>query len=436
MRQSLSEIIQFPDKLQFLFQPARYKVAWGGRGAAKSWGFARALLLLGVQKSLRVLCVRELQSSIEDSVYKLLKDQIVALGLSGQYDVLKTQIRGPGGTEFNFEGIRHNADKIKSYEGIDICWVEEAHKVTKSSWEILVPTIRKNDSEIWVSFNPELETDETYIRFVKNTPTNSVIIKMSWRDNPWFPEVLMQEMLDCKARDYDTYLHVWEGHCKSMLEGAVYAEQLRDAKAEDRITKVPWERMVAVDTFWDLGRSDMTSIWFAQVVGFEYRVLDFYENRLKELEHYVQVCQARGYTFGTCWLPHDAKAKRLGTKRSIEEQLRGKLGHTKIVPNLSIADGIAAARTIFPNCWIDQEKCSDGLQALSHYRYKIIEEDDTLSKVPVHDWTSHAADAFRYMGIALKSPHKSQVGEKLLQAAKQVLHLDRTPDYNPTGWMQ
>ena len=429
--------IQFPDKLQFLFKPARYKVAWGGRGAAKSWGFARALLLLGLQRPLRVLCVRELQSSIEDSVYKLLKDQIAAMGLSGQYDVLKTQIRGPNGTEFNFEGIRHNADKIKSYEGIDVCWVEEAHKVTKSSWEILVPTIRKADSEIWVSYNPELETDETYIRFNKNTPTNAIVVKMSWRDNPWFPEVLKQEMLDCKARDYDTYLHVWEGHTKSMLEGAVYAEQLRDAKADGRMTKVPWERSVGVDTFWDLGRSDMTSIWFAQVVGFEYRILNFYENRLKDVDHYIQECQKTGYTFGTCWLPHDAKAKRLGMKRSIEEQLRGKLGHVRIVPNLRLADGIAAARLVFPNCWFDQEKCADGLQALSHYRYEIVEKDDTLSRVPVHDWTSHAADAFRYLSIALRSPQKSTVLKNLENAAKKaVLKFTPGPGHNSTSWMR
>src|SRR5882724_11269280 len=180
--------IDFPSKLQFLFQAARYKVAHGGRGGAKSWGFARAILLIGVQRKIRVLCVRELQNSIQDSVHKLLKDQIEAMGLSGEYDVLQSVIKHKwNGTEINFEGIRNNVNKIKSYEGIDICWAEEADKITGSSWEILIPTIRKNGSEIWVTFNPNLETDATYQRFVVDPPEASIVVQINWRDNPWFP---------------------------------------------------------------------------------------------------------------------------------------------------------------------------------------------------------------------------------------------------------
>src|SRR5262249_44110905 len=154
----------------YLFRPKRYKVLYGGRYGMKSWGAARALLMLGTQKPLRILCARELQNSIKDSVHKLLSDQIEILGLREFYDIQQTSIKGVNGTEFSFEGIRHNISKIRSYEGIDICWVEEAVLVSSTSWETLIPTIRKEGSEIWMTFNPELEQDETYKRFVKDPP--------------------------------------------------------------------------------------------------------------------------------------------------------------------------------------------------------------------------------------------------------------------------
>ena len=191
----------FPAPLQCLFQPKRTKVLWGGRGAGRSWGVARALLLIGSERAIRVLCVRELQNSISESVHKLLADQIVALGLEAFYDVQVGRIIGRNGTTFAFEGIKNNTSKIKSYEGIDRCWVEEANKVSRSSWEVLIPTIRKEGSEIWLTFNPELDTDYTYQRFVMSPSEQSVVVKMTWRDNPWFPDVLKAEMEDLKARD-------------------------------------------------------------------------------------------------------------------------------------------------------------------------------------------------------------------------------------------
>ena len=161
---------KFPDALSFLFQPSRYKVAYGGRGAAKSWAMARALIIKGAEKQIRVLCAREFQSSIQDSVHKLLSDQILALGLEAFYVIEKSTIKGLNGTTFGFEGIRNNVKELKSYEGADICWAEEAANVSKSSWEVLIPTIRREGSEIWISFNPELDTDETYKRFVLKPP--------------------------------------------------------------------------------------------------------------------------------------------------------------------------------------------------------------------------------------------------------------------------
>lgn len=207
---------EFPAKLKFLFEPARYKVAYGGRGGAKSWGFARALLLQAYWKPLRILCAREYQNSITESVHQLLREQVVALGLDGHYDVLASEIRGKNGSLFAFAGLKTDPNKIKSAEGFDRCWVEEAEKVSDESWDKLIPTIRKADSEIWISFNPHLMTDATYRRFVINPPGEAVVVPISYKDNPWFPEVLEKERLEMQERDPEAYRHIWEGHCLSV----------------------------------------------------------------------------------------------------------------------------------------------------------------------------------------------------------------------------
>lgn len=203
--------ILFPRKFQPLFKPARYKVAYGGRGSAKSWNIARALLTMAHNRPIRVLCGRELQTSIKDSVHRLLCDQIEIMGLGGHFSTINNEVRGINGSLFIFEGLRHNINKIKSLEGIDYAWIEEAEKVSEESWEVLVPTIRKENSEIWVSFNPAQETDPTYQRFIINTPPDTILINVSWRDNPWFPEVLRKEKDYLASVDPDAYAHVWEG---------------------------------------------------------------------------------------------------------------------------------------------------------------------------------------------------------------------------------
>lgn len=400
---------QFPQKLEFLFKPKRYKIAYGGRGGSKSWGFARALLILGAQKPLRVLCARETQKSIADSVYKLLCDQIEALGLQDFYAVTKTNIVGLNGTEFTFAGIRQSSvADIKSYEGCDICWVEEAQLVSKHSWEILIPTIRKDGSEIWISFNPDLETDETYKRFVLTPPTESEVVKINWRDNPWFPDVLRQEMEDLKARDVDSYEHVYEGACKQVVEGAIYRTELVQAEKDGRMCRVPYDASKPVDTFWDLGFGDNTSIWFAQSIGFEFRIIDFESGTLKDLGWYLKQLQSRPYVYGADCLPHDAQAHSLAAGgRTIEQMMRAAGRNVKIVRKLSIADGIAAVRAIFNRCWFDADKCADGIQALRHYRYDFDEDLGTYKKEPRHDWASHPADAFRYLAVSIKESSHS-----------------------------
>lgn len=410
--------VEFPEKLKCLFVPQRYKIFYGGRGGAKSWGIARALLLLGTQRPLRILCARELQKAIKDSVHQLLSDQIKSLGLHKQYEILATEIKGTNGTRFFFEGLRHNVSNIKSYEGADICWVEEAHAVSKGSWDVLIPTIRKEGSEIWISFNPELEDDETYKRFVLHPPKDSFSIKVGFEDNPWFPDVLRREMEELKTRDFDSYLHVWCGHCRQMLDGAIYADELRAAKEQGRITSVPVDQAKPVDVFFDLGWADCTSIWFVQTVGKEIRTVDFYQNQLQKLQHYIQVMQNKGYVYGHIHLPHDATHGQLSGK-NVEQTVRGLGFKVKIVDKLRIEQGIQAARTLFPSLWFDEGRCSDGLTALRKYRYDVDPNTGAFSKSPLHDENSHAADAFRYLAVGYSPPRQKHT----------------TPRPASSGWM-
>ncbi len=213
--------VTFSDKFQGLFVPARYKIYYGGRGSGKSWACGRGLIIIGAQKKVRVLCAREIQNSIADSVHKLLCEQIDALGLGYFYRITKSSIIGLNGTEFMFSGLRINTQELKSKEGIDICWVEEAQAVSDESWSILIPTIRKEESEIWATFNPIDDTDPTYQRFVVNPPPNSIVQKVSWRDNPWFPDVLRKEMEYLKRVNYDSYLHIWEGETLTISEATI-----------------------------------------------------------------------------------------------------------------------------------------------------------------------------------------------------------------------
>jgi len=223
--QTVDAEVQIPEAFGFLFDPPlgdlRYRVAYGGRGSAKSWQFARALLLHGAQYKLRILCAREYQSSIKDSVHKLLSDQIDILGLSDFYTIQQTGIFGANGTEFLFKGMRRDVAEIKSTEGIDICWVEEAEAVSTESWRVLIPTIRKPQSEIWVSFNPAYATDPTYKKFITETVHRSIVKQVGFKDNPWLPDVLVEEAAELLKQDPEAYANVWEGEPWTRSEAEV-----------------------------------------------------------------------------------------------------------------------------------------------------------------------------------------------------------------------
>jgi phage terminase large subunit len=400
---------EFPEKLACLFEPSRYKVLYGGRGGAKSWGIARALLILGAKSPLRILCAREFQTSIKDSVHKLLCDQIEALGLLGFYEITQATIRGKNGTEFAFAGLRNNISNIKSFEGVDICWCEEAQSVSRLSWNVLIPTIRKAGSSIWVSFNPELETDETYQRFVLKPPADCVVVKVNWSDNPWFPETLRLEKDALKERDIESYNTVWEGICRQTVDGAIFAREMQMAELQGRITTVNYDPSKPVHAVFDLGWSDSTAIWFLQFVGMETRLIRYLEDSQRTISHYMSEMQKFGYVYDTLWLPHDAQNQTLAAAgRSIEDIVRSAGYKVSIIPRVPIPDSINAARTIFPNCWFDREAAADGISCLRHYRYDVDPETGGFSKQPLHDHYSHGADAFRYIGLMVNEPRKAK----------------------------
>lgn len=394
-----------PAALEPLFTPNRYKITYGGRGGSKSWSIARALLIMGAQRPLRVLCAREFQSSIADSVHKLLSDQVFDLGLGKYYTTEKATIYHVNGTEFRFAGIKTNIGAIKSFEGIDICWVEEAANVSHASWMTLIPTIRKDGSEIWISFNPELESDETYQRFVVNPPPGAIVIKIGWQDNPWFPETLRLEKDDLAARSIDDYLHIYGGECKHALDGAVFAKELRDASTNGRITSVPYIQSKPVETFWDLGKRDMTSIWFAQTIGHEFHIIDFYEKCGEHISHFIKYLQEKPYAYACHWLPHDADHDLLASKRTIKQQMQAVFSSVRTIEVTKKATQIEAGRSVFGQCWFDQAKTADGVQHLRHYQFEIDPETRQRSKEPLHDEHSHAADAFMTLAMSMREPN-------------------------------
>ena len=391
-------MIQFPDKLRPLFEPHRYKVAYGGRGGAKSWGFARALLVKGAERPLRILCTREIQKSIKDSVHKLLSDQIQALGLGQFYEVQATIIKGANGTEILFAGLSDlTAESIKSFEGVDIVWCEEAQAISKRSWDILVPTIRKDGSEIWISMNPELDTDETWTRFVVSPPPSSAVIEINYPDNPWFPPVLEQERLHAKATmpkaDYE---NIWEGKCRAAAEGAIYADEVTAMVASGRFCEVPYDPALKVHVIWDLGWNDSMSLILAQRHLSALRVIEYLEDSFKTLDWWSSELKERRYNWGKLWLPHDGAHGDYKTGKSAKQLLEALNWEVDIVPKQPVETGIRSARMALPQTYIDRNRAGRLMECLRRYR-RGIPVNTGEPGTPVHDEFSHGADAYRYL---------------------------------------
>lgn len=389
--------IKFPDKLSFLFRTARYKVARGGRGSGKSWGYARALLLAGAQRVERVLCTREIQKSIKQSVHQLLRDQIAALGLSSFYEVLETEIRGRNGTRFFFAGLSdQTADSIKSFEGCTKVWVEEAQTVSDRSWRILIPTIRAENSEIWVTYNPELDTDATHQRFVMRPPHDCISVLMNFEDNPWFPDVLEKERLTCLAQDPEGYKNIWGGECKPAVTGAIYYNEV--ASAESRIVNVPYDPLLKVHVVLDLGWNDAMAISLVQRQSSEVRVVEYFEDSHKTLDHYSSVLKAKNLNWGKLYLPHDGRHRDFKTGKSAEEIMTALGWEVAITPSMSIEDGIRLTRMTFNRIWFNQPKTERLIECVKRYRRQI-NAATREAGAPLHDEFSHGADNLRYVCI-------------------------------------
>ena len=411
---------EFPDKLEFLFKPARYKVLHGGRGSAKSWGIARALLIHAAQRPLRVLCTREVQKSIKDSVHRLLSDQIQALGLGWFYEILETEIRGPNGSLFLFAGLaQHTVESIKSYEGVDRVWIEEAQVVTKRSWDVLLPTIRKEGSEVWLSLNPDMETDETYQRFVSNPPPDAVVVQMNWRDNPWFPEVLEKERQETLRRDQSNYENIWEGKPKLVSEGAIYKEEIERLVSESRIRLVPYDPVLSVHTVWDLGWNDAMTIGFFQRSGAEVRCIDYIEDSHRTLDWYVAQIDKRPWRWGTDFIPHDGRSRNFQTGKSTEEALQAMQRNVVVLPALDIEEGIKATRMMFPRVYFDTDKTKRLVECLKRYQ-RAINQTTREPMGPLHDEYSHGADMFRYAAMAVEQMGNAEKA-KPIDYRKRVL---------------
>lgn len=395
--------IEIPSAYKELFKPHRFKVYHGGRGGAKSESVARALLIEGAQQKMTILCAREFQKSIKESVYQLLKEIITNNPVfSSFYEVLNSEIRGKNGTLFLFAGLHHNIENIKSIPNIKKCWVEEAETVSDHSWDVLIPTIRGEGSEIIITFNPDIFDSPTYQRFVVSPPSFAHVQKVSYRDNPYFPAVLEQERAECERTNPLKYDNIWEGNPKAAVEGAIFANELQAATDQERIRSVPYDPKYPVHTFWDLGHSDQTAIWFIQIVGFEYRVLRYYANSQQKMHHYIHYLQQLEYNYGTHYLPHDATHEQLGQESTIKQQAEDALGSVEVVPRVLMkANAIEQARVIFPLCYFDLALCRDGLAALRRYAYRYDIENGKISKDPEHTIYSHGADALQTFGTAM-----------------------------------
>jgi phage terminase large subunit len=394
--------VNIPETLQCFLEPNRYKVAYGGRGSGKSWTIAQLLVIQAYSKPTRILCAREIQRSISDSVIQLLSDTIDRMGLTSFFEVQKTQILAENGSRFIFEGLRSNVTKIKSMEGLDLVWVEEAESVTFTSWETLIPTMRKAGSEIWVSFNPRDEMDDTYQRFVIEPPPEAKVVMINWQDNPWFPEELRKEKDHLKKKDDNLYQWIWEGKPVANHDGAYWQKHIN----QKQILDFPIEGSKSVHTFWDLGVSDDMTIWFMQVVGTELRFIHSFSDYGEGLDYYVNYLHEfrakHKIVFGDHWAPHDISVRELTTGKSRLETAKSMGIEFKKVPNIPIEDGINAVRQILPRCWFNQSMTQEGLKALKGYRREFDEVRGVFKKNPLHNWASHYADAFRYFAVAFK----------------------------------
>lgn len=383
-----------PKVQRVLGQRSRYKVLEGGRGGGKSTPTADILATRAANEKLRILCTREMQNSIRDSVHRLLVDRINALELTPFFNIQKENITSLAGSEFIFKGLRHNISEIKSMEGIDICWCEEAEKISKDSWDVLIPTIRKEGSEIWVTFNPEDEKSATYQRFIKNPPPDCLHAHVTWKDNKMFPEVLRKEMEYDRRVDYEKYLHVWEGQVKRYGEAVIFKNKFR---VEEFETPVGTRFYFGAD--WGFS-NDPTVLGRMFIIGNKlYIDREFYAVgvEINELERaFDTVSESRKWKI-------TADSERPDTISYMRQKGFNCVGATK--GKGSVEDGIQFLRG-FEEIII-HPRCRGAIDNFSNYKWKQDRISGEILPIPA-DGSDHWPDTARYAledFIKAKEPH-------------------------------
>lgn len=410
-------IVDAPDKLLPLLQPARYKAAYGGRGGAKSHFFAEQIIIRCYARKTRVACIREVQATIKDSVRQLLVDKIQKLGLGEEFDCLETEIRCKrNGSLIVFKGMQaYNAQNIKSLEDFDIAWVEEAQTLSETSLRLLRPTIRKDGSELWFSWNPRHESDAVD-KFFRggNPPANSVIREVNWNDNPWFPDVLREEKDTDYANDPEVAENVWGGGYELITEAAYYAKYVSKAEKESRVGFFPYNPKLPVLTSWDIGVDDYTAVWFWQEDGFNVTAIDYYEvsgdgaeqivaaalpelipNEDKKHAALQELGRDAPFNYGNHFFPHDVMNREWGAGAKSRFQTLRELGVKPI--HVGAQQGpeerINALRAMFPCIrFHDTKRVKLGLSRLRRYSRKKNQLTGIYTGI-LHDENSHGADA-------------------------------------------
>lgn len=392
-----------------LLEPARYKGAWGGRGSGKSQFFADLLVATAIRKpGFRGLCCREVQKSLKESAKRLIETKIEAHGLGSLFEVQEAQIKTPGGGLIVFAGLQdHTSESIKSYEGFDVAWVEEAQTVSDRSLNLLRPTIRAPGSELWFSWNPRRAVDavDMMLRGAE-LPTNASVVRANWNDNPWFPTELEQERQDCLRQQPDQYEHIWEGDYVTVSAGAYFARHLATARQEGRMTQLPVNPTLGLKAYWDIGVRDATAIWIVQFSGHTVHVLDYYEAVGQDLAAHLNWLRSSGYEAAECVLPHDGAKADAFTAIRFEDHISAAGFRVRTIPNQgrgAAMKRIETARKLFPAIWFNEAKCEAGLAALGWYHEKR-DEHRNIGLGPEHDWASHGADAFGLMCCDYEEP--------------------------------
>ena len=459
--------VDFPAKLGPLFrEPRRYKGAFGGRGGAKSHFFAEMAVLKAFLESKRIVCIREVQNTIRDSVRQLLIDKIQKFGLGSFFEVLDSEIKGQNGSLIIFKGMQsYNAESIKSLEGFDIAWVEEAQSLSDVSLRMLRPTIRNEGSEIWFTWNPRHDTDavDKFLRGV-NKPSDALVVEVNWQDNPWLPEVLKKELDADYAADPEMAEHVWGGGYEIVSEGSYYARALIGAERDGRIGHFPPNPNTLVKTAWDIGVDDYTAVWFVQDDGLKATVVDYYETSNEGADDIIATCMPevfippkqdnkfdgwskeqalehlqrdKPFKYGTHYFPHDIKPREWGggARSRVESVIAyGIKGLHKGVP-ANPSDRIQAVRRILPVVRFNKTtRVELGLKRLRRYRRKWNDALQTYTE-PERDENTHGADAFgEYAincGLFPPAPPKPKPTVTTRQPTMNELHaeMDRAKRY-------